>query len=619
MSVVLIPDEGSLSEVSPAEILASLAERRISAVVELIRGQVRRTLGFHRGTLISMNSNALSDSFARVVESTGRITAEQGAQLRRDAHNQGVGQEQWALSQGLLTEEEVARFLKLQGQVRIVSTLGWADGTYRIIGGAAAFASPDMEGQQLAPLVLQHLRRKNEPGLVRASLARRGVQRPHLRPEADLALANLGLTADEFNWLRSIDGARTVRELLGNCGLPAEQAGVLLYTLYVSGLLNTEDLPRSVRAQPAVMAPPPAVMAPPPPPAVMAPPPPAVMAPPPPPAVMAPPPPAVMAPPPSVVMAPPPPPAVMAPTAAVLTSSTPVARPAAMSIEDLITEEVGELQNPIPTARKASDRSIVDFSMSGFSEAQITLANRLREDYLKMNGQNYFEWLGVDRQLGSAEIRKAYFQKAKEYHSDRLVGQPPQVQALGNELFTMLQMAYETLTDSSKREAYVSATFYNKTEHLEEEAAIARVQTILQADVFYKRGNALSNAGNIKAAVTAFQKAVELYPREPEYKAALGFALFRMNYPRNEKQCEEAERMIYDAIKENTKLDRGHLYLGRISLAKADPEQARKHFYRALKANEKNVEAMREIQALQDWVPEQSGGIISNFFARFKK
>ena len=311
------------------------------------------------------------------------------------------------------------------------------------------------------------------------------------------------------------------------------------------------------------------------------------------------------------------PPAPVAPAA-------PAAEPASVGsgasfIDALIAEEVGEYEGEVPVAaRDTSKDPLLVFSMAGFSEDQIETAQRFREAYSRMKQVNYFELLDVDRQANSADIRKAYFKLAKDYHSDRLYGMPEPVQGLGKENFALIQLAYDTLTDPEQREQYVSSVFYGKQIE-EEEAAVAKVQTVLRADTIFKKGIGLLNAGQLKGAHNAFQRAMELYPQEPEYRACLGYTTFKMNYPRNRAVWEAAEQEIIEAVKANPKLDRGNYFLGRVNLAKGKPNRARRYFVRALKANPRNMDAMREYQAIKNAETEEEQGLFSSLFSRFKK
>lgn len=59
---------------------------------------------------------------------------------------------------------------------------------------------------------------------------------------------------------------------------------------------------------------------------------------------------------------------------------------------------------------------------------------------------NYYELLGISRDASSSEVKKAYYQLAKNHHPDTAGGDP--------ELFAQVNEAYETLSDTNKRRIY---------------------------------------------------------------------------------------------------------------------------------------------------------------------
>ena len=66
-----------------------------------------------------------------------------------------------------------------------------------------------------------------------------------------------------------------------------------------------------------------------------------------------------------------------------------------------------------------------------------------------MDKRDYYETLGVDRQAGEAELKKAYRKLAMQYHPDRNPDDPEAEQS-----FKEVSEAYEVLKDDEKRAAY---------------------------------------------------------------------------------------------------------------------------------------------------------------------
>ena len=65
------------------------------------------------------------------------------------------------------------------------------------------------------------------------------------------------------------------------------------------------------------------------------------------------------------------------------------------------------------------------------------------------SSQDFYDVLGVDRSANDAEIKRAYFAKAKELHPDTNSGDPA-----AQEKFQQVQRAYEVLKDKEKRQIY---------------------------------------------------------------------------------------------------------------------------------------------------------------------
>ncbi len=69
---------------------------------------------------------------------------------------------------------------------------------------------------------------------------------------------------------------------------------------------------------------------------------------------------------------------------------------------------------------------------------------------MNMNGEDYYDILGVDRDASKDEIKKAYRKKAKKYHPDK----NPDNTEEAREKFRKISEAYEVLADDEKRKRY---------------------------------------------------------------------------------------------------------------------------------------------------------------------
>lgn len=141
--------------------------------------------------------------------------------------------------------------------------------------------------------------------------------------------------------------------------------------------------------------------------------------------------------------------------------------------------------------------------------------------------------------------------------------------------------------------------------------ATDEANAILNAEHQFLKGERLLEAGNLAKALEAFKAAVELYPKESEYKACYGWALFKLSHPADPAKADEGERIITEALAVNPRNDKAHYFLGAIAKAKGDPERAVAELEKALELQPENVDAQRELRALD--IEEKKGGISGLF------
>ena len=156
-------------------------------------------------------------------------------------------------------------------------------------------------------------------------------------------------------------------------------------------------------------------------------------------------------------------------------------------------------------------------------------ADALRQEITELGGQvgdlDHYSALGLSTEASTVQIKKAYFKAAKRYHPDSLaklnLGDLKDEAAT---VFARIAEAFETLSDPAKRERY------DKGGSEEPDIDMAR---LAQAETSYRKGEILLRMGNFAAALEYLEPAVELWPEEPAYQAALGWALFKQ--PKRDK------------------------------------------------------------------------------------
>jgi DNA-binding response OmpR family regulator len=152
--------------------------------------------------------------------------------------------------------------------------------------------------------------------------------------------------------------------------------------------------------------------------------------------------------------------------------------------------------------------------------------------------QDHFWALGVSREAPTAEIDHAYEALARSFHADRYRLAPDEDRRMAQEIFESLAEAHRVLQDPARRRAYVA-----KLGRDDDEVPAPTHDTVVEpiptpiraassspggaAHSLYEVGLEHLRARRHHEAVEVLRQAARLVPNEADYRAALGWALFR--------------------------------------------------------------------------------------------
>ena len=240
------------------------------------------------------------------------------------------------------------------------------------------------------------------------------------------------------------------------------------------------------------------------------------------------------------------------------------------------------------------------------------LRRKILDDYRRVMDSDYFKALGVGRQCGSSEVRRAYYKLAKEYHPDRFLdcGLSREMSAKINELFHYVTQAYTVLSDPTTCSSYLDELVNGPKKSI-------NINQVIEAETAYQEGRVLLNLRRFKAAVRPLQRSIELSPEEPEYMTHFAWALFKASAEKTAAQNRALEVLL--ASRElNPGLDLTHLYLGHIYHVQGKERQSEKSFEMAVQANPDCTEALRELRLinLRREQITQSEGLLKKFMRK---
>lgn len=176
-----------------------------------------------------------------------------------------------------------------------------------------------------------------------------------------------------------------------------------------------------------------------------------------------------------------------------------------------------------------------------------------------LDGQDYYQLLGVQQDTPVEEIKKAYFRLAKQYHPDRHFDQDSgDLKSMLETLFAQITEAYNTLSDQTKRDEY-NLSQVKKTKKLQpEEDKTDRMATAANQ---FNKGIKEYKVGNYWGALEAFRWASRLDPQNARFHYYQGLTLVRM--PRRSHEAEGAFQRAIELDPSNADyyVDLGTFYL----------------------------------------------------------
>lgn len=231
----------------------------------------------------------------------------------------------------------------------------------------------------------------------------------------------------------------------------------------------------------------------------------------------------------------------------------------------------------------------------------------LREIKANLKTKNYYELLGVSRVATEEEIKRAYFNLARNYHPDRFNQEVGDI-SLINEVFNAITTAYRTLSDADKRKQYdaqLSAPSQESAEDL-----------VKKAEIKYRQGRTLYNQGMYEEAIILLEEAIRLRRNKADYYLLLAMAESKLSAYK-----KKAEKDFLKAIEMEPWNPEGYLGLGMLYLNEGLKIKAKKQFQKALEIDPEHQQVRAALAELEKG--EKKTGLKAflnlDFFALFKK
>jgi DNA-binding response OmpR family regulator len=210
-----------------------------------------------------------------------------------------------------------------------------------------------------------------------------------------------------------------------------------------------------------------------------------------------------------------------------------------------------------------------------------------------VRAQNHYWALGVRADDSTKVIDQAYETLALSFHPDRYRQRPEEDRRLAQEIFERLAEAHRVLRDPTRRRVYaVKVEKQRPSEAPSGPIPAGAARELFDAGMQHLRGN------RHREAVEAFRQAARMLPDQADFRAALGWALFR-EAPADARAGRAALAELRRAIQLDPKSRRARDYLGHFYAQTGQPDLAVAEFEKLLELDPGADEVADELRRLR--------------------
>ena len=251
----------------------------------------------------------------------------------------------------------------------------------------------------------------------------------------------------------------------------------------------------------------------------------------------------------------------------------------------------------LPVARTLSGeivapRELPPGAPEGLSEEHTKRWDEVARVISMMDRQNYFEMLAVKESAEGKDVRSKYMALAKKWHPDRLPAELDALRPWVEEVFHMLTVANDTLSDDAKRAAYQKTVMQGGGTPESER----KLNVMVEAAINFQKVDILVKRRHYDEAIEICDNAMAVVKKEADYPAMKAWILLLRDGIDDEEVANEIRSLLRTTFKLNPDHVQGHFTRAHFLKRMGDHEKAHKHFKRVVKLDPKNLEALREVR-----------------------
>ncbi len=216
-----------------------------------------------------------------------------------------------------------------------------------------------------------------------------------------------------------------------------------------------------------------------------------------------------------------------------------------------------------------------------------------------IDGEDYYEMLGITTDVTVEQVKTAYFTLAKSWHPDRLPAELLDVKPLVARVFARFSEAYQTLMDPVKSKDYAELIKSGGGSPDDQE----QVARVVDAALEFQKAEILLKKNDIVGAEQLASRAVQADPDQPEYLTLLVWirAMRRGDPPelregQTSSHYDDLIKQLDGILAKEKEFERALYYRGVLLKRSGRLERAIRDFRLSAELNPKNLDAVREVR-----------------------
>lgn len=254
---------------------------------------------------------------------------------------------------------------------------------------------------------------------------------------------------------------------------------------------------------------------------------------------------------------------------------------------------------PKPTPPPAT-QAVPPRAAAPVSAEETSIKRRVDEAHAKMRERNHYEFLGLAKTAGPAEVKQAFVKLAREFHPDAIAGTAlagdAELQKKLDALFNRLQEANRVLSSAEERRRYDEKLATDPKAGTQSDSG-KKVRRPEEARVLLKKAEHLFKVKDYAPAERHFKMALELDEESSDAKLGLAWCLY-MNEGRPKAERTLEAKKLLQPLADKTNVADAAWKLAVIAQAEGQETEHTRRLQQTLRLNPRHPEAVREKRLL---------------------